>query len=98
MEPAEHIREIKAAIHRLNRDGHIVEPEQFVAVIDLVDYVERLQTAFETLVSAAGRLEKTIVWHPAGTQTTLTPKLQREISAGEEIEENDSEDKDIEND
>ena len=98
MEPVEHIREIKAAIHRLNRDGHIIEPEQFVAEIDLMDYIERLQTAFETLISAAGRLEKTFVWHPAGTQTTLTPKLQREISAGEEIEEADDKDKDIDND
>jgi len=98
VEPAEHIQEIKAAIHRLNRDGHIVEPEQFVTVTDLVDYVERLQAAFETLISAAGRLGKTFVWHPAGTQTILTPKLQRETSAGEEIEEADDKDKDIEDD
>lgn len=98
MEPAEHIKEIKAAIHRLNRDGHILEPEEFVAVSDLATAVRLLQVDFEALVDVAGLLGKTFVWHPKDTETNTTPKLEREISAGEEIEENDDKDKDGEND
>ena len=98
MQPAEHIKKIKAAIHQLNRDGHILEPEQFVAVSDLVAAVRLLQVDFEALVDVAGLLGKTFVWHPKENGTNTTPKLEREISAGEEIEENVGEDKDGEND
>lgn len=98
MEPVEHIREIEAAIHRLNREGHIIEPEQFVEVTDLVRYVERVRLDFEALIDAAGRLGKTFIWHPTGTGASLTPLIMGEITAGEEIEENDDKDKDSEND
>ena len=85
MNPADHIKEIKNAICKLNRDGHITEADQYIAVDDLKHYVRALNEDFENLEEAVLRLQKTMKWHQK-LKDTLTPHISNEITAGEELE------------
>lgn len=86
MEPADHIKEIKAAVRKINIEGHITQSDQYVAVSDLLDYVAALNVAFENLEGAVMKLGKTIEWHKF-IGNTLSKHINGEITAGEEIEE-----------
>jgi hypothetical protein len=92
MKTADHIKEIKNAIRRINMDGHITEVDQYMAMIELKECVNALKEAFENLEGAVLALNKTIKWHEK-VKDTLVPPINDEISAGEELEE--SEDNDV---
>lgn len=85
MKPSDHIKEIKAAIRKINKEGHIAQCDQYVAVSDMQDCVNALNDAFENLEGAISRLGKTIKWHEILNDST-TPHIYGEITAGEAIE------------
>lgn len=63
MEPVDHIKAIEKAIHLLNKEGHILEADQFTADVDIKACVEKLKKAYYDLDAAVHRLGETIEWH-----------------------------------
>lgn len=86
MKPADHINEILKAIHVLNKEGHVVQCDQFVTMCDAIDLAEKLKEDYYNLESAVHQLGKTLEWHSEskekGTGLNTT-------SVGEVIEEED---------
>lgn len=90
MNPADHIKEIKAAIRKINKEGHIAQADQYIAMSDLRICVNSLNDVFESLEGAALKLQKTIEWHKVINDTAVPP-ISGEVTAGEEVTENESE-------
>ena len=85
MTPQDHIEKIRAAVHELNMDGHIVEPDEFVAVTDLYENLYILSKTFECVESLCSDLAKSLDRYP-NQYVRLGQKLIGEISAGEVVD------------
>ena len=81
MTPADHIKIIEEAIHYLNKDGHILEGDQFVADVDVKAFVEKLKEAYYNLDAAVHRLGRTIEWHK--DLKSINSDFDKGTSAGE---------------
>ena len=91
MKTADHIKEIKNAIRSLNKDGHITEVDQYMAMIELKDCVNVLKESFENLEGAISALGKTMKWHENSKNVSTPYYFPNEVSAGEELEESEEE-------
>ncbi len=84
MKPTDHITEILKTIHALNKEGHILQSDQFVAMCDVIALAEKLREDYYNLESAVHQLGKTIQWHDVPQQKDSGPNI---TSVGEVIEE-----------
>ncbi len=86
MLPADHIDEILKAIHALNKDGHVVQCDQWARICDVLTLAEKLKDDYYNLESAVRKLGKTLQWHSGPKEKGNGPNMK---SAGEVIEEED---------